>query len=285
MSFSTLLIRPLGDKYGVRPNSTGFAIHCRQYEMSQGERCRSFADKLMEGCSTIDTSIPMPRISREDPQEFYPAAIALVLRELPYVMENSKERPPAALNLHAGQEIYQYSELHGCYRVARRIQVQDMEATFFPMMASHILQLEATQQASVDLAGSVEVDVSGDLAQNYAMATPARTPARRPGVVQGVFPAAVPVAAVVPVTPPQTIAVTHSTPLKVDAGRKQAVLQNLRDTRWYINPFAISDNSYRHACSIASNVLEAVLCTRRTGTIFRDPLYCLEKLSGCIFFR
>jgi hypothetical protein len=62
----------------------------------------------MEACSTIDTSIPMPRVSREDPQEFYPAAIALVPRELPYVVENSKERPPAALNLHAGQEVYQY---------------------------------------------------------------------------------------------------------------------------------------------------------------------------------
>jgi hypothetical protein len=45
----------------------------------------------------------------------------------------------------------------------------------------------------------------------------------------------------------------------VDAGRKQEVLQNLRDTRWHINPFAISDNSYRHACSIASNVLKALL--------------------------
>jgi hypothetical protein len=75
MSFSTHLIRPLGDKYGVRPNSSGFAIHCREYEMLKGERGRSFADKLMEACSTIDTSIPMPRLSRDDPQGFYAASI------------------------------------------------------------------------------------------------------------------------------------------------------------------------------------------------------------------
>jgi hypothetical protein len=93
------------------------------------------------------------------------------------------------------------------------------------------------------------------------MGTPVRTPARRPGVVQGLFPAAAPVAAVAvaAVTPPQTIAVAHRTPLTVDAGRKQVILQNLRSTRWYKNPFAISDNSYRHVCSIASNVLKAVL--------------------------
>ena len=78
--------------------------------MLKGERGRSFADKFMEACSTIDTSIPMPRLSRDDPQEFYATSIALVPRELPYVMENSKERVPAHVNLHAGQEIYQYSD-------------------------------------------------------------------------------------------------------------------------------------------------------------------------------
>jgi hypothetical protein len=164
-------------------------------------------------------------------------------------MENSKEMTPAALNLHAAfvpgkKYINILTSMSAPSRVARRTQVQDMGPTFFPMStASHLLQLEATQQASVELAGSVEVDASEDLAQNYAMGTPARTPARRPGVVQGLFPAAAPVAAVAPVTPPQTIAVDHSTPLTVDAGRKQAILQDLRSTRWYRNPFAISDNS------------------------------------------
>ena len=74
--------------------------------------------------------------------------------------------------------------------------MQDMDPTFFQMMASHLSQLEAMQQASVELAGNVETGASEDLAQNYAMGTPVRTPARRPGVVQGLFPAAVPVAAV-----------------------------------------------------------------------------------------
>jgi hypothetical protein len=104
---------------------------------------------MMEACSAIDTTTPMPRNDRGDRQVIYPASIALVPRELPFFMQNQKERAPIYVHVHAGQEIYHYSVLHRCSRVARKVNVQDIEPAFFNMMASHILQLEATQQAAV----------------------------------------------------------------------------------------------------------------------------------------
>jgi hypothetical protein len=42
-------------------------------------------------------------------------------------------------------------------------------------------------------------------------------------------------------------------------GKQQYWLQTLKATRWYKNPFAISGGDYRHACSLAANVLKEVI--------------------------
>jgi hypothetical protein len=67
------------------------------------------------------------------------------------VMQNQKERTPVYVHVHAGQEIYHYSDLHKCSRAdAREINARDIgaiEPAFFNMITH--LQLEATQQALV----------------------------------------------------------------------------------------------------------------------------------------
>jgi hypothetical protein len=59
--FSTLLIRPLGDKHGVKGRTVQdlqfIADNMRCYKVKGADLLR--ISKLMEACSTTDTSIPM----------------------------------------------------------------------------------------------------------------------------------------------------------------------------------------------------------------------------------
>jgi hypothetical protein len=69
-----------------------------------------------------------------------------------------RDRPHTFACMQVRKDIFHYSELHECSRVARRVQTQDIEEGFFTMMASHISQLEAMQPEGV-LGPVPEVDV------------------------------------------------------------------------------------------------------------------------------
>jgi hypothetical protein len=66
MSFSRFIRRGLADRQGVDANSRGFDNLMKREEALKCERGRTFADKLMDAMSRVNTNIPRPKLWADD---------------------------------------------------------------------------------------------------------------------------------------------------------------------------------------------------------------------------
>ena len=87
MSFSRYICRGSADRQGVDINSRGFDNLMKNEKALKGERGRTFADKLMNAMSRVNTNIPRPKLWADDRQEYYPLSVILMDREVEFVDE------------------------------------------------------------------------------------------------------------------------------------------------------------------------------------------------------
>ena len=101
----------------------------------RGERGRTFADKLMNAMSRVNTNIPRPKLWTGDRQEYYPLSVILMDREVEFVEENESEDLPRGLDVDTSREVYQFSEANKESRVARRIREGDIPMDYLRIKA------------------------------------------------------------------------------------------------------------------------------------------------------
>jgi hypothetical protein len=80
MSFSRAICRGLVE--GVDVSSRGFGTLMKNEKAQRGERGRTFADKLMNAMSRVNTNIPRPKLWADDRQEHYALPVDLMDREV-----------------------------------------------------------------------------------------------------------------------------------------------------------------------------------------------------------
>jgi len=228
----------------------------------RGERGRTFADKLMNAMSRVNTNIPRPKLWTDDRQEYYPLSVILMDREVEFVEENESEDLPRGLDVDTSREVYQFSEANGESRVARRIREGDIPMDYLRMLASQIVQ--NTDKVKGDKEPEKAVLLSA-APNDYAMGTPAKAKsgtAFAGSTQQQLFSKAS--------TPPQTIKVSLDVPRTIDYSEVLNTVQDLRKLEWVRNPYFVSPRDWTHALGLGVMVLKAILHPEDLG--FMDNL-------------
>jgi hypothetical protein len=132
----------------VDTNSRGFDNLMKSEKALKGERGRTFAEKLMDAMSRVNTNIPRPKLWADDRQEYYPLSVILMDREVEFVEENGSEDLPRGFDVDTNKEVYQFSEANGESRVARGVRESDIPMEYLRMIASQVVQ--NTDRVKVD---------------------------------------------------------------------------------------------------------------------------------------
>ena len=80
-------------------DSAGYGHLMKRQQYLPAERGELFAERLMNVCSRINSTIEMPCASQSDRGMCYPVSIVLKPRNVPFVVENEKESEPRDVEL------------------------------------------------------------------------------------------------------------------------------------------------------------------------------------------
>jgi hypothetical protein len=86
-------------KQGVSMDSAGYGHLMKRQQYLPAERGELFAERFMNVCSRINSTIEMPCASQSDRGMCYPVSIVLMPRNVPFVVETEMENGPLKAEL------------------------------------------------------------------------------------------------------------------------------------------------------------------------------------------